>query len=148
MEFKAIPVKQISHVLKFVNQQSTLGYGKITNKALATVYKIQHLLLTQLFNDSLAYSHFSEPWKYSTCLVIPNPIRDSMTLKSWHPRKLLSVSSKVLEYQIYRQVKRATIETGVVAPTQFGAILGKSDMDVLTILLYNTTEVLGYTIQT
>lgn len=59
-----------------------------------------------------------------------------------YPISLLSILGKLLEHIAGQQVQKVAIATGVLAPTQYAVVTGRSSVDPISINLHHATEVL------
>ena len=136
-EFDEVTSTEVTRAIEKCNKNSACGDDKLPYTAIAKAHQSQPSLLPQLFTASLRTGCFPTAWKHANCVVIPKGgKRDPHTAKSYRPISLLSNVSKVFEKMVARRIAQASLATGALCSTQFGAIENRSAVDALFALTH------------
>ena len=142
-EFDGITSTEVTRAIERCNKNSACGDDKLPYIAIAKAHQSQPSLLPQLFTASLQTGCFPGAWKHANCVVIPKGgKRDPHTAKSYRPISLLSNVSKVFEKLVARRIALASLATGALCNTQFGAIENRSAVDALFALTHPASTAL------
>jgi hypothetical protein len=79
--------------------------------------------------------------KSAKIIMLPKPgKRDYTQLNAWRPISLLSTLGKGLERLLAQQMAIRAIQADVLAPCHFGALPGRSAIDLVQVLVHRVEE--------
>ncbi|BDD59021.1 hypothetical protein MAP00_009279 [Monascus purpureus] len=100
--------------------------------------------ITLLYRRCLEEGRFPQCFKSAKVVMIPKPgKRDLTQLGSWRPISLLSTLGKGLERFLARRIAARAIQVGLLAPCHFGALPGRSAIDLVQILVHRIEKAFG-----
>lgn len=74
-------------------------------------------------------------------MVIPKPLKDDLSdPANWRPISLLPALGKGLERLVARRLAFWTLSSRIISPTQFGALPGRSAMDLVECLVHDVEK--------
>jgi hypothetical protein len=91
LPIKAFSPKEVSQIIKKINEHKAPGYGLITGKILRQLPKKAIVLLTIIYNSMLRLSYFPVTWKFAQILMLPKPEKPVNEASSYCPISLLPI---------------------------------------------------------
>ena len=108
------------------------GSDKITVRLLKACWTAIEEHVKSIFQACLDYGHFPTAFRGAEVVFLPKPERDLATPKGWQPISLLSCLGKGLERIVAKRMAWLAIKYEVVPQQLFGALHGRSVVDLVT----------------
>jgi hypothetical protein len=87
LPIKAFSPKEVSQIIKKINEHKATGYDLITGKILRQLPKKATVLLTIIYNSMLRLSYFPVTWKFAQIIMLPKPGKPANEEPAAHPLK-------------------------------------------------------------
>lgn len=122
---------------------TTPGHDHLSVSALRLVWGVDswRSWIVHLYSLCLAYGHHPSIFRRAEVVIIPKPHKDDLTNPAnWRPISLLPALGKGLERLIARRLAFWALSNRVISPTQFGALPGRSAMDLVECLVHDVEK--------
>jgi hypothetical protein len=97
LPIKAFSPKEVSQVIKKINEHKAPGYDLITQRMLRQLpKKAVVVLLTIIYNSMLKLSYFPVTWKFAQIIMLPKPGKPANEA-SYRPISLLPIPSEIFK---------------------------------------------------
>ena len=123
---------------------STIGSGnkspgsdKITVRLLRACWPAIGRQVKNIFQACLEHGHFPTISRVVEIIMLPKPGRDLAIAKGWRPISLLSCLGKGLERIVAKRMAWLAIEHRVVPQQLFGALPGRSAVDLVSCVIHD-----------
>eukprot|EP00061_Rhincodon_typus_P005120 g24234.t1 len=126
----------IQKQLEMLNTAKATGPDNILAIVLKTCDPELATLLAKLFQYSYNTSIYPTMWRIAQACPVQ--------LVSYHPNRLLSDISKVMERVINSAIKQHLLGNNLLSDAQFGFCQGRSALDFITALVQTWTKELNY----
>lgn len=80
----------------------------------------QNLLLTDIYNSMLRFSHFPKIWKFAVIILIPKQNKPKHLSSSYRPISLLPVLGKLFEKVLLKRLRPILQNIQIIPNNQFG----------------------------
>ena len=121
-----IKVEEINSAINAFKNNKAPGPDNFKIEVVKELWKIQPMVIQNLYNNCFRQEYFPKLWKESSLIVVPkDEQRDRTLLNSYRPIALLSVVGKIYEKIIVQRLQHAYQEQGLESPDQFGFRKGK-----------------------
>jgi hypothetical protein len=96
-QIKAFSPKEVSQIIKKMNENKAPGYDLITGKILRQLPKKAIILLTIIYNSMPRLSYFPVTWKFAQIVMLPKPGKPANEASSHRSISLLPIPPKYLK---------------------------------------------------
>ena len=120
------------------------GSDEITSEVLRHAWPLIADHVYSLFNSCLSLGYHPRCFRQAILIMIPKPNKsDFSSPRSYHPIALLSVLGKGLERLLAKRIAWISVRKKVLASQQFGALPGRSAVDLTTCLTHDVERALN-----
>lgn len=113
------------------------GADRITVRLLRACWEAIGEQVKCLFQACLENGHFPSAFRVAEVILLPKPARDLTTAKGWRPISLLSCLGKGLERLVAKRMAWLAIKHRVVPKQLFGALPGRSAVDLVSCVIHD-----------
>lgn len=118
-------------------KETAPGHDKITVRLLKACWRTIGSHIRDLFQACLDLEYFPTPFKVAEVVLLPKTGRDLTSPKGWRPISLLSSLGKGLERLVAKRMSWLAIKYKVVHPQLFGALPGRSAVDLVSCVIHD-----------
>ena len=140
-EFVTVTEKEVKPFVESIDVNKSSSIQHLNSRLLKDAFIILLTQLTHLFNCSLGTNIFPSVWKFGKVVPIPKT-KDKQYVSNWRPISLLSLSGKLLDKIVHRQLLNFLTLNGMLSKMQHGFTSGKSTSTALQdFMLYVTNYI-------
>ena len=130
----------LEKAIKSVNNKSSSGPDKITNKMLKNVSPEFKLLILELFNETIRQNSLPSIWKESVITMIPKKMKGSPNPKDYRPISVTSCLAKLCERLVLNKLNSFMDKYKLIVKQQSGFRKHRQTRDNIFILIQKITE--------
>ena len=119
------------------SKETAPGHDKITVRLLKACWSTIGTHVKDLFQACLDLGYFPTPFKVAEVVLLPKTGRDLSSPRGWRPISLLSSLGKGLERLVAKRMSWLAIKYKVVHPQLFGALPGRSAVDLVSCVIHD-----------
>ncbi|CBF89628.1 uncharacterized protein ANIA_00368 [Aspergillus nidulans FGSC A4] len=136
-----LPTKEHCWAALCAPPPSAPGEDGLATTAWRELWPVLGDTITQLYYRCMEEGCFPLSLKSAKVIMLPKPgKRDYTQLNAWRPISLLSTLGKGLERLLAQQIAVRAIQADVLAPCHFGALPGRSAIDLVQVLVHRVEE--------
>jgi hypothetical protein len=120
LTIKAFSPKEVSQIIKKINEHKAPSYDLITGKIQRQLPKKATELLTIIYNSMLRLSYLPVTCKFAQIVMLPKPGKPANEASSYRPISLLPIPSKIFEKFLLNRVRNDTDILDTTPDYQFG----------------------------